>query len=119
VDAVLTQHDARVERGDHAVARVGADAADVTRIRPSSPRAASILSSSACAITLRHVLAWQTTSTVLATRVGERAIVRATAADPRLQHLAELRTHGIDAADGIEPRRMVKSCGASSPALTK
>src|SRR5439155_17231672 len=72
---------------------------DVTRIRPSSPRAASILSSSACAITLRHVLAWQTTSTVLATRVGERAIVRAAAADPRLQHLAELRTHGIDAAD--------------------
>src|SRR5207248_8007730 len=72
---------------------------DVTRILPSSPRAASICSSSACAITLRHVLAWQTTRTVLATRVGQRTVVRPAATHPRLQHLAELRTHGIDPAN--------------------
>src|SRR5260370_10028049 len=69
---------------------------DVTRILPSSPRAASICSSSAGAITLRHVLAWQTTRTVLATRVGQRTVVRPATAHPRLQHLAELRAHGID-----------------------
>src|ERR671922_878229 len=73
---------------------------DRTRMRPSRPRSASIFSSRAWAITLRHVLAWQTTRIVLATRVGQRAIVRAAAADPGLEHLAELRPHRIDAADG-------------------
>src|SRR5262245_17785258 len=72
---------------------------DRTRMRPSRPRSASIFSSSAWAITLRHVLAWQTTRTVLATRVGQRAVIWATAADPALEHFAELRAHRVDPAD--------------------
>src|SRR6266576_40336 len=72
---------------------------DRTRMRPSSPWTASIFSSSACAMTLRHVLAWQTSRTVLATRVGQRAVVRSAAGAPGLDHFPELRTHGIDAAD--------------------
>src|SRR5215470_7529762 len=73
---------------------------DRTRMRASSPRSASIFPRSAWAITLRHVLAWQTTRTVLATRVGQRAVVRVAGGPPRLDHLAEFRPHGIDAADG-------------------
>src|SRR5919197_5317789 len=76
---------------------------DRTQMRPSRPRSASIFSSSAWAITLRQVLAWQTTRIVLATRVGQRAIVRAAAADPRLQHLAKLWPHRIDTADRHRP----------------
>src|SRR5919108_1233153 len=72
---------------------------DRTRMRPSRPRSASVFSSSARAITLRHVLAWQTTRLVLATRVAQRPIVGATAGDPGLQHFPELRAHWIDAAD--------------------
>src|SRR5262249_59658639 len=66
---------------------------------PSSPRSTSIFSSSAWAITLRHVLAWQTRRTVLATGVRQRQVVRVAARGPRLDHLAELWAHRIDATD--------------------
>src|SRR5262244_3421592 len=68
-------------------------------MRRSSPRTTSIFSSSAWAITLRHVLAWQTRRTVLATGVRQRQVVRVAARGPRLDHLAELWAHRIDATD--------------------
>src|SRR6185503_9108100 len=75
-------------------------------------RSPSIFSSSTCAITLRAVLAWQTTRRCCSRAlipprsslgVGQRAVVRVPLPHPLAQHGAELRPHGIDAAHGHGP----------------
>src|SRR5713226_5016303 len=74
-----------------------------TRTRPAAPRAASMRSRRTWAITLRAVLAWQTTRTVSATRVGQGPVIRVTRGRPLPEHPPKFRPHGIDPAQRHRP----------------